>query len=601
MGCFHGYNAVFSAGGSTTSTLPKAALSADTAYAGVTSSGTLSTVLHVAEDTPEYKAHTPLARRQGEVLRLATALVEGARVTSSDRKEACNQLKRFCAKAVGQHTLRDGEVCTDEELGKRLMALARQSHQQLSKQLELLVRFSDTERYRLEGCRTMVQWMDVHLGMGRIAASEHLRVGRALRELPMCDALFALGKMSYTKARIITRLATAETDEAFATETLDLSATETEAWCERFRHEQDAEAIAAAEDGEAKAALIAHDRRALRTRDIDAYSTRITLDLPKDMAAEFLRSLEQCDDEAFDQVRSDAVDKGQNEVREKLCAEAASHVSETNGNATAYVNATAHVNKVPSAVQRRADAAVLMSRHSLAHAGESVSMADRFRVHVTIDSATLAGALEDKDAALGDSVKAKPMMDGTTPVSPATVRRIAEVAGFTAYAVDAEGDPVASKKVAAPFTKRQLRALRARDGCCQMPGCGATRHLDGHHVIPRSDGGQSTFDNAVLLCGGCHRLMHEGGYRLERESISNQTKTSDQVRRYRLFGSDGTEYGSRGAVIRHAEKSETKVHKIGAVLFPRENMVVDEWRPVNENSDLLAIAGLGRDVDATLA
>jgi len=120
----------------------------------------------------------------------------------------------------------------------------------------------------------------------------------------------------------------------------------------------------------------------------------------------------------------------------------------------------------PTAVQRRADAAVLMSRRSLAHAGEA-------------------------------HPKKKPLLDGTTPVSPATVRRLAELAGYTAYAVDDDGDPVASKHTAPPFTRRQLRALRARDGCCQMPGCGATRHLDGHHVVPRSEGGHSSFDNAA--------------------------------------------------------------------------------------------------------
>lgn len=506
-----------------------------------------TTVSYVAEDTPEYEARAPVVRRQGEVLRLAMALIEGARITSNDRKQARSRLKRFCAKSVGKDVTQSSVVCADEELGAHLMELARQSDRQLSEQLELLVRFADAELYKQEGCRTMVQWMDVNLGIGRIAASEHLRVGRALRELPMCGALFALGKLSYTKARSITRHAREETDEAFATATLDLSTSETDAWCEQFRHEQDADAIAAAEDSDAQAALIAHERRALRTRDISAHSTRITLDLPKDMAAEFLKSLEQCDNEVLEQVRDEVRDAG----------------------ASAY----GPEQDSPSPVQRRADAAVLMSRRSLSYAGEAVSMADRFRVHVTIDSATLAGVVEDASHV----AKAKPKMDGNTPISPATVRRLAEVAGFTAYAMDEEGDPVASKKVAAPFTRRQLRALRARDGCCQMPGCRATQHLDGHHVVPRAEGGQSTFDNAVLLCGGCHRLLHEGDFRLKREPANVKNAPAGCVRRYRLFGADGTEYGSRGAALRLAAtaRGSTDFVSAGKVLQENSNPKAD--------------------------
>ncbi len=483
-----------------------------------------SRTLHVAEDAPAYSAVAPAARSQGEVLRIAMSLVDGVRLSSSDRDVTRPRLKKLCTNAagiaLGHQMVSDNATCTDAELGKRLMALARQSDRYLSQQLELLVRFADAELYLQDGCRTMVQWMDNYLGMGRISAFEHLRVGRALRELPVCSALFEVGKLSYTKARIVTRHATPETDDAFATATQDLSASETEAWCERYRHEQDAQAMAAAEDAEAQAALMAFERRGLRTRDIGAHSTRITLDLPNDMAAEFLRSLEQCDEEVLDEVREHS---------------ATDHDVPTG---------------VPTSIQRRADAAVLMSRRSLAHAGEAVSMADRFRVNVTVDAETLFGV----DRAAGSTPIRRPVIDGRTPIAASTARRLAELAGYTAYVVDSEGDPVAAKRHTAPFSRRQLRALRARDGCCQMPGCGATRHLDGHHVVPRAHGGRSSMDNAVLLCSGCHRLLHEGNFRLERVSLAHgltqsSTPHTDMVRRYRLIDAEGRQCGSRGAAL----------------------------------------------------
>ncbi len=476
----------------------------------------------VAEDAPPYATKANAVHQQGEVLRLAMSLVEGVRVAASDRKAAIAKLKRLCHPSSTQPA--------NEDLGRELMAAARKSDRYLSEKLDLLVRFDDTELYLRDGCRCMTQWMDVHLGMARVSAYEHLRVGRALRDLPMCAALFALGKLSYTKARIITRHATPATDESFATATLDLSASETERWCEHYRHDQDAAAMAAAEDAEAQGLLTAFERRALRTRDVDAFSTRITIDLPKDMAAEFLRSLEHCDDEVTSEVHDRAAE---DEITPR---------------------------------QRRADAAVMMSRRSLAHAGEAVATADRFRVHVTVDAATLAAACSGADQTAGPTPK--PLMDGKTPLPVATVRRLAAQAGYTSYVVDDAGNPFASRREAAPFTRRQLRALRARDGCCQMPGCGNTRHLDGHHVVPRAEGGRSTLDNAVLLCGGCHRLLHEGGFQLKRTVATYPT---DVVRRYRLFDANGREHGSRGAALKRTTG--------GA--FTRVNALCKHAPPVN--------------------
>lgn len=59
-----------------------------------------------------------------------------------------------------------------------------------------------------------------------------------------------------------------------------------------YRHEHCVEALYAAEDRDVAAELLALERRALSTRDIDAHRLRVTLDLPKDLVREFLRSLE---------------------------------------------------------------------------------------------------------------------------------------------------------------------------------------------------------------------------------------------------------------------------------------------------------------------
>jgi hypothetical protein len=46
---------------------------------------------------------------------------------------------------------------------------------------------------------------------------------------------------------------------------------------------------------------------------------------------------------------------------------------------------------------------------------------------------------------------------------------------------------------------------------CQAPGCGRTRFLEVHHLVPRNRGGSNQPENLVTLCGTCHRLWHEKG------------------------------------------------------------------------------------------
>jgi hypothetical protein len=59
------------------------------------------------------------------------------------------------------------------------------------------------------------------------------------------------------------------------------------------------------------------------------------------------------------------------------------------------------------------------------------------------------------------------------------------------------------------------RYLRLRDGGCRFPGCRGRRLLHGHHLVHWADGGPTDRANLALLCRGCHRRVHEGGWRIE--------------------------------------------------------------------------------------
>jgi hypothetical protein len=62
------------------------------------------------------------------------------------------------------------------------------------------------------------------------------------------------------------------------------------------------------------------------------------------------------------------------------------------------------------------------------------------------------------------------------------------------------------------------RALEARDGQCVWPGCGRPLSwCDGHHLVWWTKGGETTLPNLATLCRPHHRLVHEGGWSLQRQ------------------------------------------------------------------------------------
>ncbi|MCH8944599.1 MAG: DUF222 domain-containing protein [Proteobacteria bacterium] len=61
------------------------------------------------------------------------------------------------------------------------------------------------------------------------------------------------------------------------------------------------------------------------------------------------------------------------------------------------------------------------------------------------------------------------------------------------------------------------RALMARDKSCAFPGCHHKRFVDAHHIQHWSAGGETSLDNLMLLCSPHHKLVHEGGFTIERD------------------------------------------------------------------------------------
>jgi hypothetical protein len=170
-----------------------------------------------------------------------------------------------------------------------------------------------------------------------------------------------------------------------------------------------------------------------------------------------------------------------------------------------------------SAAQRRADALVEVCRRALAPtgvagprgaaglagtAGPAAGPAGKaVQLTVTIDYESLrrqlgAGRLDSGDL-----------------ISPTTVRRLACDAKIIPAVLGGDGAVLDVGNGRRLFTGALRQALILRDRGCAFPGCDRPPSwCDAHHIRSWVDGGSTSLDNGVLLCGHHHRVIHEGAW-----------------------------------------------------------------------------------------
>jgi len=78
-----------------------------------------------------------------------------------------------------------------------------------------LVRAERLKLYMFHGCSTLWEYMERLLGYGPHAARERMRVARALVGLPAVSMALSAGELSFSSVRELTRVATADTEEAW--------------------------------------------------------------------------------------------------------------------------------------------------------------------------------------------------------------------------------------------------------------------------------------------------------------------------------------------------------------------------------------------------
>jgi hypothetical protein len=147
---------------------------------------------------------------------------------------------------------------------------------------------------------------------------------------------------------------------------------------------------------------------------------------------------------------------------------------------------------------RQADAFVNLVTGYLS--GEQGNGSDNHLVTIHVDQSALAGS------------------GGRAAVPIESVKRLCCDGHAVVITETGDGEPLSIGRKSRLIPKAIERAVRARDkDTCTFPGCRNHRFLHCHHVEHWSNGGETSVDNLLLLCTKHHALVHEGGFRIDKD------------------------------------------------------------------------------------
>jgi hypothetical protein len=326
--------------------------------------------------------------------------------------------------------------------------------------------FGATEEEEWQGCLSPTQWMRVECGMTAAAASNAIAVGSQPAALAESIAAVEGGRLGFAHLALMAGTArafqTSPTATAFEEQPLldqamshSLSRFRTD--CAHVRHAHDAEAFQAEQRKDV-------EYRTLEVRTAEGGAVFIKGFLDPVGGATLCTVLDPL-----------ARQTGSDDDR--------------------------------SRDRRYADALVELAGHGLDSSPLPRVGGQRPHLQVTTSLETLIGAA---GAPAG-------VLERAGPIGTPTVQRLACDASVTRVLLGSDSailDVGRARRLPSGPTRR---ALHARHGGCQWPGCDRPASWTAaHHIKHWARGGSTDLDNLVLLCHRHHWLVHEGGWELVR-------------------------------------------------------------------------------------
>jgi hypothetical protein len=357
-----------------------------------------------------------------------------------------------------------------ERLADEITELSAHIHAATYRLLTLIREFDDREGWEGPGLKSCAHWLNWKCGLNLGAAREKVRVAHALKALPQISEAFRTGRVSFSKVRAMTRVATPDNEEYLMMIADHGTAAHVERLVRGYRQVKRSEAL------EAENHRHGHRKLSWFVDDDGCYV--IEGRLPPEQGAAVVEALKE------------AADAGWRE----------------NKNVSAETPLPA----------RRADALERVAQSYLAGGETARNGGDRCMLHVHTDMDTLRADGEGSQAQIATGGH----------VSAETSRRLACDSGVVHWRESSDGTSLDVGRRTRSIPPALRRALERRDGGCRFPGCTTHRHVDAHHITHWADGGETKLDNLVLLCRHHHRLVHEHGYAVEMNTAEQPVFTT---------------------------------------------------------------------------
>jgi hypothetical protein len=378
--------------------------------------------------------------------------------------------------------------------------------------------------WEMSSCAAWLSWK-CQLSSG--TAREHVRVARALRDLPVIRGEFGAGRLSYAKVRALTRIAAPDTEAGLAEIAGPMTGNQLERFARAHRR------VSSADDAAARV------RRRLAWRVEDDGSLAGTFRLPPLAGAVLLKALRAA---AGDLEHPHRPGAGPGPAAREPATEepAAEEPAAREPGVSAETPAAARPE--PATSSSLADALLAIAEAFLA--GKIAAAGDpevyQVIVHVGTGAITPASPAVSPGADPATSPAADPAADpaGVSAETPAAVRgdpadpadparchvedgpaisvttaqMIACSSSWSWMLHDSAGKLLDLGRRRRRPNAALRRAARERDTCrCRFPGC-ESRRVDLHHIRYWSNGGRTELDNLVSLCKYHHLLVHDRGY-----------------------------------------------------------------------------------------
>ncbi|ANY25396.1 HNH endonuclease [Gordonia terrae] len=378
---------------------------------------------------------------------------------------------------------------SDEVLEARVLGYAAQITALTADFFELVAELDERESWRGPGIHSLAHWLSWKAGIAARTAHEQVRVAKAIRELPVIRKAFREGRLTYSKVRALTRVATPEREPELVNLALSATASQLDravramGQIDRNRGVEEGSRPPVESTGRWKWNDDGSLSVSLRLSPLDGARF-----LAGTVRAEYERT-RTCDDPDLPSVES--VPRNTEPDSEMVPARRRDLWRQVPSNVAPAVVAMADMVHEGIAMPDLAPGAEI-----LIHAGEGVESAH-------LDDGPGLSEAEMAEARCGASTRE--VVSRPVPGQPGKLALLG-----------------VGRRKRAP-NKALVRALFVRDRCCQMPGCGRTRHLHAHHAVFWSAGGRTDPDNLILLCGSCHRALHRGEFSITAHGLQRFT------------------------------------------------------------------------------